>query len=280
MKLKNIFPITGMVLVLLLGSCAKEQLTTIPENNNIPLTSASTLSSSSSFREISKVPSGTGTGMGPATGVNLGLAASFTILSKSGITDVHPSAITGDIGSSPITGAAILVNCTEVTGAVYSVDAAGPMPCVMTNATRLTTAVSNMETAYTHVAGLTEPNFINLGAGNIGGKTLSRGLYKWTSSVTIPTNVTISGGPNDVWIFQIAGTLTMSSDVKIFLSGGAQAKNIYWQTAGAVTLGTSSHFEGTILGKTGINLQTGASVNGRLLAQTAVTLQMNTVTKP
>jgi hypothetical protein len=75
------------------------------------------------------------------------------------------------------------------------------------------------------------------------------------------------GGPADVFIFQVAGTLTMSSAVKFTLAGGAQAKNIFWQTAGAVTLGTISHFEGNILGQTGINMQTGASINGRMLAQ-------------
>ena len=152
--------------------------------------------------------------------------------------------------------------------------------CSVINASRLTTAVGDMQTAYTDAAGRSNPNFVNLGAGNIGGKTLTPGLYKWTTAVIIPTDVTISGGPNDVWIFQVAGTLTMSSAVKIILSGGAQAKNIFWQASGAVTLGTTSHFEGIILGKTGINLQTGASINGRMLAQTAVTLQKNTVTRP
>ena len=121
---------------------------------------------------------------------------------------------------------------------------------------------------------------MNLGAGNIGGKTLTAGLYKFTSAVVIPTDITISGSSTDVWIFQIAGTLDMSSAVRITLTGGALAKNIFWQTSGAVTLGTTSHFEGNILSKTGINLQTGASINGRMLAQTAVTLQMSTVTMP
>ena len=213
-------------------------------------------------------------------GVNLGIAGNFVILSKSGITDVPKSAITGNIGASPITGAAIHVACSEVTGTIYTVTAAGPLPCRVINPIRLTTAVSNMQTAYTDAAGRSNPNFLNLGAGNIGGKTLTPGLYKWTSAVTIPTDVTISGSSTDIWIFQISGTLIMSSAVKITLSGGALAKNIFWQASGAVTLGTTSHFEGIILGKTGINLQTGASINGRLLAQTAVTLQMNTVTRP
>ena len=212
--------------------------------------------------------------------VNLGVAGNFVILSKSGITDVYKSSITGDVGTSPITGAALLVKCAEVAGKIYTVDAAGPLPCRVTSASMLTTAVGDMQSAYTDAAGRSNPNFMNLGAGNIGGKTLTPGLYKWTSSVIIPADVTISGGTNDVWIFQVAGTLTMSSAVRITLIGGAQAKNIFWQAAGAVTFGTTSHFEGNILGQTGINLQTGATINGRMLAQTAVTLQMNTITQP
>ena len=72
----------------------------------------------------------------------------------------------------------------------------------------------------------------------------------------------------------------MSSGVKVTLENGAQAKNIFWQVAGAVNLGTTNHFEGNILVQTGINLKTGASINGSMLAQTAVTLQKNTVNKP
>ena len=211
--------------------------------------------------------------------VNLGLSGEFVILSKTGITDVYKSTITGDIGASPITGAAILVSCAEVSGTIYSVNAAGPLPCRVTNASRLTTAVLNMQAAYSDAAGRLNPNFLNLGAGNIGGKTLTPGLYKWTTGLLIPTDITLSGGPTAVWIFQVSGTLKMSSAVRITLAGGALAKNIFWQTTGAVTLGTTSHFEGIILGKTGINLQTGASINGRLLAQTAVTLQQNSVTR-
>jgi hypothetical protein len=161
--------------------------------------------------------------------VNLGVAGDFAILSKSGITDVYKSVVTGDIGSSPITGAAIHLTCAEVTGTIYTVNAAAPLPCRVTNATRLGTAVGDMQTAYTNAAGRLNPNFLNLGAGNIGGKTLTPGLYKWISALTIPTDITISGGPDDVWIFQIAGTLNMSSAVRITLSGGAQARNIFWQ---------------------------------------------------
>ena len=215
------------------------------------------------------------------TPVSLGLAGGFAILTKSGITDVFPSAITGSVGASPITGAAIHLTCAEMmTGGVYSVNAAGPLPCRVTAPNLLTVAVGDMETAYTDAAGRSLPDFIDLGAGLIGGLTLVPGLYKWNTKVSIPTDVTISGGPNDVWIFQIAGTLIQASATRVILKGGAQPRNIFWQTSGAVALGTTAHFEGVILSKTMIAIKTGASVNGRLLAQTAVSLQKNAVTRP
>lgn len=258
-----LFSVLSMLFVVLLGGCKKDG-----DTNTFSNGISSTGKSSALARQ------------GRTLGVvDLGVAGNFVILSKSGITDVYKSDVTGDIGTSPITGAAMVISCPEVTGTIFSVDAAGPA-CKVTNATMLTSAIGDMQTAYTDAAGRSNPDFVDLGAGDIGGKTLTPGLYKWSSAVIIPTDITISGGPNDVWIFQIAGTLIMSSGVKITLSGGAQAKNIFWQTAGAVTFGTTSHFEGIILGQTGINLQTGASMNGRLLAQTAVTLQMNTVTRP
>jgi hypothetical protein len=210
--------------------------------------------------------------------VNLGTAGSFAVLSKSGITDVPSSKITGNVGASPITGAAIGLTCAEVVGTIYSVNAAGPLPCRVTAPSTLTTAVSNMQTAYTDAAGRTNPKAVNLGAGNIGGLTLAPGLYKWTSNVGISKDVTLAGGADQVWIFQIAGTLTQASATKVILSGGAQAKNVFWQTAGGVAIGTTAHSEGTILGKTQIAMNTGATTNGRLLAQTAVTLQKNVVT--
>jgi hypothetical protein len=212
--------------------------------------------------------------------VDLGTAGSFAILSKSGITDVPASAIVGDVGASPITGAAIGLTCTEVTGTIYSVNAAGPLPCSVKDPTRLTSAVGAMETAYNDAAGRSLPDVLNLGAGEIGGLTLTPGLYKWTSNVSISNDVTLSGGPDDVFILQIAGNLREASAKNVTLTGGAQAKNVFWQTAGAVTIGTTAHFEGTILSKTMIAMKTHASINGSLLAQTAVTLQMNAVTKP
>jgi hypothetical protein len=166
-----------------------------------------------------------------------------------------------------------------MTGTVYTVDAAGP-PCKVTDPTLLSTAVGDMGTAYNDAAGREFPDFVDLGAGEIGGLTLVPGLYKWNTGLSISTDVTLSGGPNDVWIFQIAGTVEEAAAKNVTLAGGAQAKNVFWQSAGAVSIGTTAHFEGTILAKTMIAMKTGASMNGRLLAQTAVTLQQNTVTRP
>lgn len=177
-------------------------------------------------------------------------------------------------------GAAIGLSCPEVTGTIYSVDATGPAPCVVTNAALLTMAVADMQTLYTDLAGRTLPDFTDLGAGEIGGLTLAPGLYKWGTGVSISSNVTLSGGPSDVWIFQIAGTLTQANATTVTLTGGALAKNVFWQSAGAVAIGTTAHLEGVVLGQTLIAVNTGASVNGRLLAQTAVTLQQNVVTQP
>lgn len=216
--------------------------------------------------------------------VDLGAAGNYVILAKTAINNNPTSAITGDLGLSPaatsfITGFA-LTNATgyatssQVTGQVFAADMASP------TSTNLTTAVENMITAYNDAAGRSTPDFLELSTGNIGGLTLTPGLYKWTSTVTLPSNVTISGGANDVWIFQISGDLTMSSAVNVTLTGGAQAKNIFWQVAGQTTFGATSHFEGVILCMTGITFQTGASINGRALAQTAVVLDANAVTRP
>jgi Ice-binding-like len=210
--------------------------------------------------------------------VKLGTAGTFAVLTKTGITDVSASAIRGDVGASPITGAAIGLTCSEVTGTIYTVSAAGPLPCRLTDAPRLTTAVHDEEAAYTDAAGRTNPAFVDLGAEQIGGLTLAPGLYKWTTGVSISNDVTLTGGPNDVWIFQVGGPLTQAVAAKVTLSGGALAKNVFWQAAGAVDIGAAAHFEGTILSQTMIAMKTGASMNGRLLAQTAVTLQKNVVT--
>ena len=221
--------------------------------------------------------------IGPAP-VALGTAGKYAVLAESKIANAPISKITGDLGISPsaasfITGFALTKAGThwtsaQVTGSLFAADNDPPTPI------NLTTAVADMMLAYTDAAGRPTPGFLNLSSGAIGGLTLAPGLYKWTSTVTIPSDVVISGAANDTWIFQISGDLTMSASKKMILDGGARAKNIVWQVAGMVDFGSTSHAEGVLLSKTAITLETGASINGRLLAQTAVNLASNTITVP
>jgi hypothetical protein len=206
------------------------------------------------------------------------------ILAKTGISTTGTTAITGDLGISPaagsfITGFSLLAPPTtyatsaKVTGKVYAADYDSPTP------SNLTTAVLDMGTAYANAAA--RPlDYTEVGAGNIGGMTLAPAVYKWSGNLIVPASVTLSGGANDVWIFQIAGNLSLSSAVRVNLAGGALARNIFWQVAGTVSLGTTSHLEGVVLSQTAIALNTGASANSRLLTHTAVTLDANAVNQP
>lgn len=219
--------------------------------------------------------------------VNLGSAGNFVALAKTGISTTGTTAIVGDIGVSPaaasfITGFGLIADATNtfstsslVTGKVYAANYAPPSPAYMT------TAIADMQTAFTDAAGRTIPDFTELGAGNISGLTLAPGLYKWGTGVLVTgVGVTLSGGPNAVWIFQIGQDLTVSNSAMVTLSGGAQAKNVFWQVAGKATLGTAANFKGNVLSQTLISLNTGAAVTGRVLAQTAVTLNAAHLTGP
>jgi ice-binding like protein len=233
-------------------------------------------------------------GAGPAavdigSTANLGSAGSYVLLAKTGITNVTGSSITGgNLGLSPaaasfITGFAMVADASNVystsssvvaPGKIYAANYATPTP------SNLTTAVLGMQTAYTDAAGRTPPDHLNLGSGNLGGLTLAPGLYAWGNTVTIPTDVTLSGGANDVWIFQISNDLDISSAKSVVLSGGAQARNVFWQVAGQVTIHANAHFEGIILSQTAITLQTTASLHGRALAQSLVAIDNNAITAP
>ena len=228
--------------------------------------------------------------VGP-TAVNLGTAGDFAILTKSGISSTGITSVTGDIGVSPaaataITGFGLIMDtdgqsshttiATHVIGKVFASDYAAPTPA------KMTTAVSDMETAFTTANNLVTPApIVDLYAGDISGRILPGGLYKWSTGVLITeAGVTLTGGPNDTWVFQIAQNLTVNNSAKITLLGGAQAKNIFWIVSGQATLGTNADLSGIILSKTLISLNTGAKVTGRLLAQTAVTLNASTVIQP
>ncbi len=223
-------------------------------------------------------------GIGPKP-VLLGTSGNYVILAKSAISTVPASVITGDVGISPsaesyLTGfsqtdATGYATSPQVTGFIFAADMAPP-----TN-TNLTTAVEDMLSAYSDASGRITPDQLNYNAGEIGGQTLVPGLYKWTGSVTTTgSDITISGGANDTWIFQVSENLSLDNALKVILEGGAQAKNIIWQVAGTVTIGASSHLEGIVLCLTDIIMDTGSSMNGRLFAQTQIALKQATVTQP
>jgi Ice-binding-like len=223
------------------------------------------------------------TALGPVA-PSLGAAGNYAILAQSAITNVPTSIINGSLGISPAAGTFITGfdltragdrwTSLQVNGDVFSADSDVPTP------DNLTVAIVAMLAAYSDAEARLLPDYLDLETGAIGGLTLDPGLYSWNSSVTIDSNLTLQGPGDAVWIFQVTGDLGLSAAKKVILAGGAQAENIYWQVAGTVDLGATSHAEGVILSKTSINLTTGASVNGRLLAQTAVTLDSATVTAP
>ncbi len=217
--------------------------------------------------------------------IDLGTADDFAILAETGISSETSSMVTGDIGVSPsaatyITGFSLIMDSTntfatssQVTGDVYASDYTSPTP------SKLTTAISDMRTAYVAAAGRTA-NYTELYNGDLSGKTLTTGVYKFASSVLINTDLTLNGSATDVWIFQIEGSLTQAATTDIVLTGGALPENVFFQVADTVTVGTGSHFEGTILAMTNIAFNTNSTIDGSLYAQTAVTLDAVTVTKP
>jgi len=226
------------------------------------------------------------------TSVDLGTAGNFAILSKAGISTVPTSAITGDIGVSPIAAEAItgfsLIQTTDrskstsvqVTGFAYAANYASPTPSTMT------TAIGDMERAYTDAAGRTVAAAnLNVMDGLITGATLTAGVYEWGGDIAFSANIYIKGTPDDLFIFKSSGNVIVGSGASVVLvadgTGGAPlASNIVWQVAGHVDAGTTSHLEGIFLIKTAAAFKTGSSLNGRILAQTAVTLDSVTIVAP
>jgi hypothetical protein len=220
--------------------------------------------------------------------VDLKSAANYAILAKTGISTVPTSAIRGDIAVSPIDAAAItgfglildsageFSKSDQFTGKAWAADYTSPTPAT------LSTAILDMEAAYNNAAGrvATDAIRIDFEDGLLGGKTLTAGLYTWNTNVLITADMYLSGFPNAIFICQSTGDVVVDSAVKVILQGGVEASTIFWQVAGKVTAGTTSHFEGILLVKTIVAFLTGSSLNGRILAQTGVTLQSTTITPP
>jgi len=184
-----------------------------------------------------------------------------------------------------------LLTCAEVTGgtaiisaAIYSVDLSGPL-CRVTNPGLLTTAVTDMTNAFTDAANRTPFTTLSAADNQLGGQTLTAGVYRFggatTANLTAANPLTLDalGDPNAVFIFQATSSLVTASGSVVRLVNGAQACNVYWQVVSQATLGTGSTFPGTIMAGTAIVDDGGSTVNGRFLAQSAVTLNNTTITR-
>ncbi len=201
--------------------------------------------------------------------LNLRSTAHFAILAGAEITTTGGGTIHGDVGASPIAGSAIGVTAAQVNGTIYAVDASGPAGSVIDPAL-LTTAKGDLTTAYNDAAGRSPTptgDFLNPGAGNIGGMNLVPGLYKFDATALITgSDLTLTGGPDDVWIFQIGTDLQVGSTIQVILAGGAQARNIFWQVGSSAVIGTFAVFKGTILADQAITMNTSSTLEGRALA--------------
>jgi hypothetical protein len=243
-------------------------------------------------------PTGVPTCYNGLEAVDLGTAGNYAILTKAGITTTLVTDITGDIAVSPIGGTAMTGFVTTTTGAAFeeSPFVTGSMfasnYAVPTPST-LTVAVLNMQTAYTDAA--SRPNAdgarINLGAGSLGGvlpggpdAPLTTGVYTFGTDVLLKGDIHFQGGRDDVFIIQTSGSVVQSGGYKVILdttaAGTPQAENIFWQVAGLVKVEASAHMKGILLVATAVNFITSASLEGRVLAQTACTLQGNKITEP
>ena len=219
-----------------------------------------------------------GIGRGPQP-IALNTAGNFAIVAETAITNVPTSAVVGNVGLSPATGDGIKLTCPEVSGTIFTVSSVGP-PCRIRNANFLNQVVADGHAAWRD-GRARPPDYAEVGGGNIGGFHLPPATYMWSTGVQIPANLTLRGGPSDVWIFLINHDLSVSPGVQIVLDGGALPQNVFWLTLiDGVEIGAGSQFAGVILAETSIFMRAGASINGRLLAAQSINLDTNTVTSP
>ncbi|RJP56542.1 MAG: DUF3494 domain-containing protein [Ignavibacteriales bacterium] len=217
--------------------------------------------------------------------INLGTAEAFVILSKTGISATGATSIIGDIGVSPvsasyITGFGLIMDSGNtfsisslVTGHIYASDYQVGTPAL------LTSAIADVLTAYQDGAGRTA-DYTELYTGDLSGKTLTSGVYMWSNDVLINTDFTLNGSSTDVFIFQIAGTLTMAANTQITLTGGVLPENVYWVVADTIAVGVGADFQGIILSMTNVSMNTSSSITGMIYAQTSVSLDATVVTQP
>jgi hypothetical protein len=220
--------------------------------------------------------------------IDLASAGNFAILTKAGISTVPQSKIIGNIGVSPIaatamTGFSLVADVSykysqsaQVTGKCLAADYTVP------TSSDLTVTILEMEAAYKDAAGRAPTNGAELKVGLIGNETLTPGVYSWTSDINIAADIYFDAQNNDnaVFILKTTKNVIVATSVKVILQNGAKASNIFWQVSEAFIVGVSAHIEGTLLVKAAATFATHSSINGRILAHTAVTLQMTTVRQP
>jgi hypothetical protein len=202
-----------------------------------------------------------------AVSVPLGTAGSYAVLAGSTVTNTGPSVIDGDLGLSP--GTAVTgFPPGHVNGVIHAADAAALQ------------AKADLKTAYNVAASEQPPHPVT---GDLGGQTLTRGVYNSATSLGLTGALTLDGqgDPNSVWVFQAASSLTTATASHVNLINGASPCNVYWQIGSSATLGTASTFRGSILALHSITVTTNVTVQGRVLARNgAVTLDTDTITRP
>ncbi len=219
--------------------------------------------------------------------VELASASNYAILAKTGISTVPNSNVYGDVAVSPISSAAM-------TGFAMSLDPGGQWSASSqingkayainydpATSLKVTTALSDMETAYNDAAGRPNEDVerINLGAGDISGEILTPGVYTFNVPIHFEADIAFEGDENDVFIMQTTSSVLQAAGTKVRLLGGVQAKNIFWQVATSVNVGAGAQMQGVLLAKTHVVFMTGSYLNGRVLTQTACNLMMATITE-
>jgi len=263
MNNKKWFVSIAMSLALILTACGKNS----SNSSDVKTTSGS------STQEVTPVPNH------KTKAPDLGIAKSFGLMAYISIASSQSSNITGKVGLKPGVRSLIGLNAADVKGGspeIYAGDDVGDPQSY------LTMAREDLIGAYKEMAGrTTDKDKLEAYKGDLGGKVLPAGTYRFSNGATIPTDMTIEGTDTDVWIFQVEGDVNLAANARMNLSGGAQAKNVYWQASGRVVLGSNSAAVGTFINQLTAELKQGAQVNGRILCKNGkVLLTQSTISKP
>ncbi|MBC7537306.1 MAG: DUF3494 domain-containing protein [Bacteriovorax sp.] len=211
--------------------------------------------------------------------IKIGLAENFSILAYANIYSIPNSSIDGKVGLLPGTRGQIILDPIEVKGGAQDILASDDEA---TSTIFLNNAIADMVTAYKEAVTITPDNDkIGLYGGELSGKILATGCYKWSGDLVIKNDFTIEGSDTDVWIFKISANFKVASDVHLTLRGGAKAQNIFWQVAGGAVLGSGSVMAGTIIAQQSVEMKNQSLLTGRVFAKNGyINLDQATINKP